>query len=200
MKTILKVFTLVSLMSLVACNEQKRGNDSDAAYDNDDSKEQAEEVNEEKFEDSNMESDADFVSNAVASNYAEIELARLAADRSKDPEVKKVASMLVMEHTKTLGELKTLAQAKGITVPTDGGEDAKNQAEKFAGKEAEDFNKDWCKEMIDKHEKSINQYEKRMDKTEDAELKAWLGKTVPHLRNHLEQLSACHEKMKDTNS
>jgi putative membrane protein len=181
---------------MLACNETKRESDSD----NEDSKEVAEEANDAKFEDNDMEKDADFVANTVAANYGEIKFAQLANQRSANPEVKQVASMLIEAHTKTLNELKNLAQAKAITVPVEEDDEAKRKTERFSDEAGKDFDKKWCKEMIDRHEESINKFEKRMEKTEDAELKAWITNTLPHLRMHLDKLNACHDKIKDSNN
>ncbi len=197
MKRIFRILTVVSLASLLACNEAKRENDSDAAYDNKDSKEQAEEANDEKFEDNDMENDADFVANTVANNYGEIKFAQLATQNSSNPEVKKMAAMLVTDHTKTLNELKALASSKAITVPVEEDDEARRKTERFSDEAGKDFDKKWCKEMIDRHEESINKFEKRIDKTEDAELKAWLNKTLPTLKSHRDQLEAMHDRMKD---
>jgi putative membrane protein len=194
MKRIFRLLTLVSLVSMLACNEAKRDSE------NEDSKEVAEEANDEKFEDNDLEKDADFVANTVAANYGEITFAQLANERSSDPEVKKIATMLVTDHTKTLNELKSLAQAKAITVPVEADDEAQRKTERFSDEAGKDFDKKWCKEMIDRHEESINKFEKRLDKTEDPELKAWITKTLPHLRMHLEKLNAHHEKIKDNNT
>lgn len=199
MKRIFKILTLVSLVSMLACNEARReGNGTD----NEDSKEVAEEANEEKFEDAdaNVEKDADFVASTVASNYGEIKFARLAAQRSSNPEVKRIADMLVKDHTKTLDELKALAKTKNITIPVEEDDEARRKTENFADKDGKDFDKKWCKEMIDRHEETINKFEKRMEKTQDADLKTWVNKILPHLRMHLEQLNACEEKVKDSNT
>jgi rubrerythrin len=51
--------------------------------------------------------------------------------------------------------------------------------------------------MIDMHEKAIQKYEGMLDKTNDADLKAWINQTLPHLRTHLDRVKACHEKIKD---
>jgi putative membrane protein len=195
MKRIFRILTLVSLVSMLACNEAKRDNNE-----NEDSKEVAEEANDEKFEDNDEEKDADFVANTVAANYGEIKFAQLANQRSADPELKKIATMLVTEHTKTLDELKSLAQAKAITVPVEEDDEARRKTERFSDEAGKDFDKKWCKEMIDRHEESINKFEKRLDKTEDPELKAWINKTLPHLRMHLEKLNAHHETIKDRNT
>lgn len=189
-----------SLAGLLACNEAKRENDTDVANDNEDSKEQADEANDEKFEDNDAESDADFVSATVASNYGEIKFAQLATTKSTNAEVKKIANMLVTDHTKTLGELKTLAQAKAISIPVEEDDQARRKTDNFSDEAGTDFDKKWCKEMVDRHEETIDKFEKRSKKTEDAELKAWIDKTLPALKHHLQELEACHKKLEDTNS
>src|SRR5690606_11608251 len=80
MKTISGTLLLALLLTF-ACNESKRGNDSDMAYDNDDSREQAEEKNKEKFDDNDMRKDAEWVADVVEANYDEIAMATLAAQR-----------------------------------------------------------------------------------------------------------------------
>ena len=185
---------------MLACNEARRENDSDAGYDKEDSKEQAEEANDEKFDDRDMENDADFVANTVAANYGEIKFAQLATQRSSNAEVKKIANKLIADHTKTLNELKAYAQKKAISVPVEEDDEARRKTERFSDEAGKDFDKKWCKEMMDRHEESINKFEKRLDKTEDAELKALLNKTLPTLRTHHDEIEACHDKIKDSNN
>src|SRR5688572_12886964 len=132
MKSIFKILTLASLFAIYSCNEARREQDQDT-------NEVAEESNDEKFEDNDMEKDADFVAEAVASNYAEIKLAQLAQERSSNPEVKAVAKLLETEHTKTLNELKTLAQTKAITVPMAEEDEAKNDMQRLRDESGEDF-------------------------------------------------------------
>jgi putative membrane protein len=198
MKRIFRILTVVSLVSMLACNEAKREGD-DATNDNKDSKEQADEANDEKFEDNDMENDADFVARTVELNYGEIKFAQLASQNSSNPEVKKMAAMLVTDHTKTLNELKAFASSKSITVPVEEDDEARRKTERFSDEAGKDFDKKWCKEMIDRHEESINKFEKRIDKTEDADLKAWLTKTLPALKSHRDQLEAIHDRIKDSN-
>jgi putative membrane protein len=191
MKRMFRILTLASLIAVVSsCNEARREQEQD-------SNEVAEEANDEKFEDNDMEKDADFIAEAVASNYAEIKMAQLAAQRSSNAEVKSIAKMLEADHTKTLNELKAYAQTKAITVPVEEEDEAKRKIENLREEDAKDFDKKWIDEMEDKHEKSINKFEKRLDKTEDAELKALVNKTLPHLKMHLEKIEACEEKLDD---
>jgi putative membrane protein len=197
MKRIFRILTLASLVFMLACETRRESDSADA---NEDSKEVAEDANDEKFEDNKAENDADFVANTVAANYGEIKFAGLANQRSANPEVKKAAAMLVKDHTKALNELKTLAQSKNITVPVEEDNEAKRKTERFSDEAGKDFDKKWCKEMIDRHDESIRKFENRLEKTQDAELKAWINKTLPVLRTHREHCNALHEKIKDTNT
>jgi putative membrane protein len=176
--TMLKLlYGLVLIFAMTACDTKK-----------DDSAEIAEEQNEEKIEDRDLEKDADFVVNTVASNYAEIKLAQLAKDKATDAKVKEMANMLEKDHSRILDELKAYANKHGISVPleetTEEAKDYNNLAEKTGG----DFDEKWCETLEDKHEKSINKFEARLDKTEDPELKDWITATLPGLRTHLEML------------
>src|SRR4051794_37030224 len=57
---------------------------------------------------------AHFVMKASASDLAEINLSQLAAKRATMPEVQRFAQQMVTDHTKTLTELTTLANTKGL--------------------------------------------------------------------------------------
>jgi putative membrane protein len=194
MKRIFKILTLASVVALSSCNEAKREQDQD-------SNEVAEEKNDDKFEDRDMEKDADFVADAVAANLAEIKMAQLAQQRSTNSEVKDIAKMLEKDHTMVLGELKTLAQQKAITIPSEPKDDAKDKWQKLNDeKDMKDFDRKWLETMEDSHEKSISKFEKRADKGTDADIKAFASKTLPHLRMHKEKIDACQDNAKKDNS
>jgi putative membrane protein len=190
MKRIFKILTVASIFAFYSCNEARREQDQD-------SNEVAEEANDEKFEDNDMEKDADFVAEAVAMNYAEIDMANLGSQRSSNPEVKSIAQMLVADHTKNLAELKALAQSKSITVPVEAKESDKNDLKKLSDENGKDFDKKWLEKMEDAHDKAINKFEKRADKGEDADIKAFAAKTLPHLKMHKDKIDACQDKVKD---
>jgi predicted outer membrane protein len=60
-------------------------------------------------------------------NMAEVATAKIALEKSRNAEVKAFAQQMVDDHTKGLDEVKAVAQAKGVTLPTD--VDAKHKAE-----------------------------------------------------------------------
>lgn len=189
MKTNYKFLSLLFVAGALAWGCQTK-------TENTDSNEVAEEANEEKFEARKDEKDAEFVADAVASNYAEIGMATLAQEKSNDPKVKEVAQMLVKDHNALLSELKTFAESKSISVPVEAKDDAKRKLEDLREEtDMKEFNKEWCKEMADKHEKTIKDFESYADKTEDADLKILIQNTLPNLRQHLDHVKACEQNL-----
>jgi putative membrane protein len=189
------ILALAACLTLISCKESGRGNDSNV---NEDSNEAAAESNTDKFA-GKRQKDADFVYEVVAANYGEIKLAELANQRSRTEQVKNMALALEKDHTACLNELKTLAQAKAIAVPVEEKDAAKRRMENIAKESGADFDKEWCKVMMDMHEDNIDKFEKRLDDTEDAELKAFITKTLPVLQRHHESLKAYHEGIKEKN-
>lgn len=181
------------LLALTACNESRRGNDSNL---NESRNEAAAESNQDKFA-GQTQKDAEFTYETVASSYGEIKLAELANQRSRNNEVKNLAKMLLTDHTAALNELKTIAQAKAISIPVEERETAEKKIDNLADKSGEEFDKKWTGEMLDMHKETINKFENRLDATEDAELKAYISKTLPVLKKHRDELEALDEKLKE---
>ena len=180
------------VFALSSCNESKRGNDSNL---NEDRNEAADESNTDKFA-GKKQRDADFVYEVVGANYGEIKLAELANQKSRNREVKRIAETLLTDHSASLNELKTLAQAKAISVPVEEPDASKRTLENMAEEGDDDFDHSWCTEMAEQHEKNIDKFERRLGDTEDPELKAFINKTLPVLKKHHEQLKACDAKLK----
>ncbi|MEX1241183.1 MAG: DUF4142 domain-containing protein [Cyclobacteriaceae bacterium] len=188
---IYQILAVATSLTLLSCNESGRGNDSNL---NEDQNEAADESNTSKFA-GKMQRDAEFVFDVIASNYGEIKLAELANQRSRTEQVKKIAQKLLAEHTASLNELKTLAQAKAISVPVEEPDASKRKLEDIAEESGEDFDKQWVSEMLDLHEKSIDGFEKRLDDTEDEELRAFITKTLPVLKEHREHLETFEKSL-----
>lgn len=190
---IYSIMVIAASVMLVSCNESRRGNDSNV---NEPRNEAAAEENKDKFE-GKKQRDARFVFEAVASNYAEIKLAELATQKSRSKEVKEIAEMILQDHTTSLNELKTLAQAKAIEIPVEEMKSFQNKLEDMADESAEDFDQEWVKEMEDHHDRSIDMFEERLQDTDDAELKGYINKTLPVLKKHHQSLEALQDKLRE---
>jgi len=160
------------------------------------SKEVAEDKNEAKFKTDTSENKAEFVVEAVSGNYAEIQLAQLAIQKSTDKQIKEIAKSLEADHTAALNDLKALATSKAISIPTDAPDKTKELITDLSDDKPADFDKAWVKALMDKHEKTISSYEKELNDSKDEALKAWITKVLPIIRTHHDKLMAYNSQIK----
>jgi putative membrane protein len=163
---------------------------------NDDSKEVAEDQNEEKFEDTNLENDTEFAVKAADAGMAEVQLGQLAQTNASSAEVKKFAQSMIDDHSKANEELKSAAQQKNITLPAAISDKMKKKYDDLAEKRGNDFDKDYMDLMVSDHKDVIDAFEKEADKGKDPDLKTWASDKLPALRHHLEMAQQAQEVIK----
>jgi putative membrane protein len=160
-----------------------------------DSHEIAEEKNEETFDTRADEKEAAFVVDAIQQNLAEIKLAELASTKSSNKDVQAIAQKMVSDHANSNERLRNLASRKGITVPVEEGQAAREKVNALAKETQPDFDKKWCHELTRKHEKKIRDFESMLKKSEDVDLQDIIQTTLPNLREHLAKLTALEKNM-----
>jgi putative membrane protein len=140
--------------------------------------------------------DDSFLMKAAQGGMAEVELGKLAAEKSTNAEVKKFAQMMVEDHSNANTELKALATKKGVTLPTDVGSEHKATMEKLKALSGAEFDKAYVAAMVEDHKKDVAEFEKQSTGATDADVKAFATKTLPTLKKHLEMIQAIQGKMK----
>lgn len=131
------------------------------------------------------EEDKKFMSKAAEDGMLEVQLGQLASQKATSSEVKSLGEMLVSQHQTANEELKQIASTKNVTLPDSLDDQGKDMLKKLQEKKANQFDKDFIKEIVDEHKKDIKDFEDAAQKTQDADLKAWIDKTLPHLQHHL---------------
>jgi putative membrane protein len=132
--------------------------------------------------------DRKFIQDAAESGMFEVQVAQLGASKATDPNVKSFASMLVDQHTAANNELVQLANSKKVELPAGPPRGKRKDVEKLGKLSGNEFDQRFIREVgIKDHQKDIKKFEKASGSVKDAELKAWIDKTLPHLREHLAQ-------------
>jgi putative membrane protein len=130
--------------------------------------------------------DRKFIDDAVNSGMFEVQAAQLAASKATDANVKSFAGMLVDHHSAANNELVKIANARGVELPAAPKRSLRRDIEKLGMKKGEEFDRDFVRKVgIKAHEKDIKLFEKASKNVKDAELKAFVDKTLPTLREHL---------------
>jgi putative membrane protein len=137
-------------------------------------------------------SDQEFVREVAAGNMAEVELGQLASQRASRDAVKQFGQRMVTDHGRASQELSDLARQKGWNVPQS--LDAKHQAlrDRLASLSGPEFDRAYMDEMVRDHNKDVATFEAYAPRASDAELKAWIEKTLPTLREHRAMAQQIH--------
>jgi putative membrane protein len=128
----------------------------------------------------------DFVTQAAVSDMFEIESSKLAQQKA-DAESKKFAAKMVTDHTKTSTELKALVQGGKVkaTLPKEMDSAHKSKLDKLKGLSGADFDKEYDEMQRAAHKDAVSLFERYAKSGENAELKAFAAKHLPHLQEHL---------------
>jgi putative membrane protein len=129
--------------------------------------------------------DQAFAKEAAVGGMAEVELGNLAKQNAASADVKQFGDRMVTDHGKANDELKQWASQKNVTLPTD--LDAKHKAlkDRLSKLNGAAFDKAYMHEMVMDHQQDVAAFKKESTSGKDAELKAWAGKTLPTLQDHL---------------
>src|ERR1044072_8859742 len=145
-----------------------------------DSKEVAEEDNSEKFS-GKEEKAADHLVQAYSGNMYEVKVSENASLNATDPEVKKIANMMIDAHTKMNADVAVLAAQKNVSLPTDLTEDQRKCIDKITEKTGLDFDKEYVADLKEKHEKTLKMLQKVSEKCEDPEIRNWASTSIPEV-------------------
>lgn len=161
-----------------------------------DSKKVAIKENEEKFEDTKLEKDAEFVVKASEAGLFQVMASELAKRKSSSQMVKDLAEKLITDHSQTNAELKTVATQKNISIPDQLGVKYQRKFDNL-NEETEDFDRVYTRVMVNDHRDIIDLYEKEAEKGEVAEIRSWASKKIPTLKQHMEMAENVRDSVRE---
>ena len=146
--------------------------------------------------------DLDFVRKHVAMGEHEIELGRLAQQKGTHPEVKRFGEMMVKDHQMAGQELKqilnqTAAGTAGETARTNeaDADDHREKLEEMRKLSGKEFDQKYIDQMVDDHQKAVDDLEGKAENANNAAVKQWASKTLPKVQQHLERAKTIKETL-----
>jgi predicted outer membrane protein len=110
----------------------------------------------------------------------------LAQSKGQSAEVKAFGQQMIDDHTANLTEVKTLADARGVTLPTEPDAKHKAMAAKLEKMSGADFDKAYMKQAGVQDHKTVHaKLMAASKKAKDPEVKALVDKTEPVVAQHL---------------
>ncbi|HEY4449368.1 MAG TPA: DUF4142 domain-containing protein [Steroidobacteraceae bacterium] len=130
-------------------------------------------------------SDTSFYRTLAQGGMAEVDLGKLAGQKSNDPKVKSFAEMMVKDHSSANQKLESLASSKHVALPRtlDASHEAtKTKLEALSGNT---FDKSYIESQLKAHEKTVSLLETEISSGQDADAKAFAESVLPTVKHHL---------------
>jgi len=140
--------------------------------------------------------DKTFVEKAAIGGMAEVQLGNLAQQKAANDQVKQFAARMVTDHSKANDELKQIASAKGVQLPTSLDKKHQSDMERLQKMSGADFDKAYMSHMVDDHKTDVSDFKKEAGSGRDSDLKSFASKTLPTLEEHLKMAQTTNDAVK----
>ena len=176
------LMTLLLALMLAACDSKPEAT------------EQAEEINEEKFDDTSTEDLSEFIVEAYTNNLMLTEASQIASGKATAQNVKDYALAAREEHRQIGQEMETLAQKLNITLPTTLATADDDRMESLRQASGEEFDEEYTEMLEELNDKLVEEFDDVEGEVQNSDAKAFVNQTLITLRNHQEQTDALEDQ------
>lgn len=132
------------------------------------------------------QADTRFMTQAAAGGLYEVRAGELANRKASSSDVQAFGSMLVREHSAANDELAAYAKSRNVTLPKTVPPEKQKVLDELGKLSGADFDRQFIQTVgLKDHQEDIALFEASSKSASDPALKAWIDKTLPHLRAHL---------------
>jgi putative membrane protein len=129
--------------------------------------------------------DSSFYKHLAEGGIAEVDAGNLAGEKATDPKVKDFAAMMVKDHTAANDKLKSLADSKGIKLPTSASVGQMATEAKLKVLSGTTFDDSYIKGQVKAHQQTVALLKKEIASGQDADAKTFAQSILPTVRAHL---------------
>lgn len=134
--------------------------------------------------------DASFYKKAAEGGIAEVQLGKLAEEKSATASVKDFGGMMITDHSAANKKLKAIAAKKDVKLPTTPSVAQMATKAKLEVLSGSAFDKSYIKGMVEDHEEDIKEFQTEAASGQDPDAKAFAVATLPTLQKHLKKIQA----------
>jgi len=129
--------------------------------------------------------DATFVLKASEAGIAEVAAGQLAVKRAGSSAVRKFGMKMVEDHTQANEELIALAKNNGFKPAKQMNDQHIELVNKLSKLQGAEFDREYMPSQVKDHVEAVALFRKHAKNAQNADLKAFAAKTLPHLQMHL---------------
>ena len=129
-----------------------------------------------------------FVKKALQGSMAEVELGKLALQKSNDDQVKQFAQEMVDDHSKMIDQMKPVAQQMGATVPDSPSKAQMKTMDRLKGLSGNSFDQAYIKDMVKDHKEDDAEFKHEAGSTQNAQLRDVVQQGDQIIQKHLQHI------------
>jgi putative membrane protein len=128
----------------------------------------------------------EFVKTVAISDMFEMQSSKLALEKKAKPD-RQFAKRMIHDHGQTTEQLKRLVDSGKVKAELPSGLDAEHQQmlDQLRGESGATFDKDYDQMQLKGHKEAVALFAAYARGGDNAALKSWASKTLPHLQEHL---------------
>lgn len=130
--------------------------------------------------------DLKFAREAAVGGLAEVQMGMTALQKASNDKVRQFGQKMVDDHSKANDQLKSIAEGKKITLPTELDAKHKKTAEMMAKMSGAGFDRDYITDMVKDHEEDVAEFQKEAMNGSDPDIKNFAAMALPTLQQHLQ--------------
>jgi putative membrane protein len=133
--------------------------------------------------------DQAFVTKAMEGGMAEVELGKLAADKSQSQDVKQFAQKMVNDHSQMSDKwFKPVAQQIGVSEPKGPSKKDRKLIEKLQGLSGQQFDTEYIQAMLKDHKDDLKEFQSESEAAQDPNVKQIATQGTKVISQHLQMI------------
>jgi len=140
--------------------------------------------------------DRKFVTKAAEGGIAEVQLGKLAQQKSSNDQVKQFGQRMVTDHGSANEKLKAVASGKGISLPAQMDTSAQKEYDKLSKLSGVQFDRAYIAAMVSDHKKDVSEFRSESRSGADNDIKSFAASALPTLEQHLQMAQSAQHAVK----
>jgi len=137
----------------------------------------------------------DFMMKASQANLAEIDMARIALEKSDNSDVRDYANMIRSDHTSALEDLTDLMKDKNVSQPQTLPAETHQDIDRMNNLTGPELDREFMNMMVSDHQKEVEMFRDQQAIAQSDDVKKYVEDILPKLEMHLDKAQQLQSKL-----
>jgi putative membrane protein len=140
----------------------------------------------------------EFLDKAANDNMAQIQMGRIAQQKSQNPQIQQFGQTLVSDHQNAQDKLQNIAQQNNVTLPSSLDQQHQTEANRLSKLAGTQFDKEFLSSEVNGLQNALQDYKNISENAKDPAVKQYASNAVPVIQKHLNRAQDLKQNMTRT--